>query len=196
MLPAAVFTIPGVADEDIDDAVAYAYGGASTIGHEITHGFDDQGRKFDAGGNLADWWSGEDAAAFERKAGVVIKQFDAYEPVTGLHINGKATVGENIADLGGLAIALDAFKKTEQYKSSVKIAGQTPLQRFFLGYSLAWMDQMRDEQTRRLLLSDFHAPPKYRVLGPVSNSAEFYEAFGVMPKHQMWRDVGDRAAVW
>ena len=196
VLPAANFAVPGVADEDIDDAVAYAYGGASTIGHEITHGFDDQGRKFDADGNLADWWTPEDAAAFERKAGVVIKQFDAYEPLAGLHINGKASLGENIADLGGLAIALDAFKKTEQYKSNVKIAGQTPLQRFFLGYSLAWMYQMRDEQTRRLLLSDFHAPPKYRVLGPVSNFAEFYEAFGVTSKHKMWRDVGDRAAVW
>ena len=196
VLPAAVFVVPGVADEDIDDAVAYAYGGASTIGHEITHGFDDYGRKFDAGGNLADWWSPEDAAAFERKSTVLVKQFDAYEPLAGLHINGKASLGENIADLGGLAIALDAFKKTEQYKTNVKIDGYTPLQRFFLGYSLAWMNQLRDEETRKRLLSDEHAPSKYRVLGPVSNFAEFYEAFGVTPKHKMWRGVGDRAVVW
>ena len=196
VLPAAVFVIPGVADEDIDDAVAYAYGGASTIGHEITHGFDDQGRKFDAGGNLADWWSPEDAAAFDRKAEAVIRQFDAYEPVAGQHVNGRATLGENIADLGGLAIALDAFKKTEQFKRNVKINGQMPLQRFFLGYSLAWMNQLRDAETRKRLLSDEHAPSKYRVLGPVSNFPEFYEAFGVTSEHKMWRDVGDRVMVW
>jgi len=196
VLPAAVFAIPGVADEDIDDAVAYAYAGASTIGHEITHGFDDQGRKFDANGNLADWWTAEDAAAFEQRAAVVVKQFDAYEPLPGFHINGKASLGENIADLGGLVIALDAFKKTEQYKNNVMVAGQTPLQRFFLGYSLSWMDQMREELLRSRLLSDFHAPAKWRVLGPVSNVAEFYEAFGVTSAQRMWKEERERAAVW
>lgn len=196
VLPAAVFVIPGIADADVDDAVVYAYGGASTIGHEITHGFDDYGRKFDAAGNLADWWTPEDAAAFEGRAGAVVKQFDAYEPFPGLHINGKATVGENIADLGGLAIALEAFKKTDQFRNDVKIGGYTPLQRFFLGYSFAWMIQVRDAEARKRLLSDVHAPPKYRVLGPVSNFAEFYEAFGVTPQNKMWRDTADRAAVW
>ena len=196
VLPAAVFAIPGIADAHVDDAVVYAYGGASTIGHEITHGFDDQGRKFDAAGNLADWWTAEDAAAFERQAAAVVKQYNAYEPLPGLHINGKATLGENIADIGGLAIALDAFKKTEQYKSNVVIAGKTPLQRFFLGYALGWMHQRRPENERRLLLSDFHSPSKYRVLGPVSNFAEFYEAFGVTPGQKMWRDVSDRTTVW
>jgi len=196
VLPAAIFTVPGVPDSLVDDAVAYGYAAAGTIGHEITHGFDDQGRKFDANGNLADWWTAEDAAAFEQRAAVVVKQFDAYEPLPGFHINGKASLGENIADLGGLVIALDAFKKTEQYKNNVMVAGQTPLQRFFLGYSLSWMDQMREELLRSRLLSDFHAPAKWRVLGPVSNVAEFYEVFGVTSAQRMWKEERERAAVW
>ncbi|HET7525398.1 MAG TPA: M13 family metallopeptidase [Burkholderiaceae bacterium] len=195
VLPAAVFAIPGVADDDVDDAVAYAYAGASTIGHEITHGFDDSGRRFDAKGNLSDWWTSEDAAAFEQRAAVLVRQFDAYEPLPGFRVNGKASLGENIADLGGLAIALDAFKKTDQYYNNVIIAGQTPLQRFFLGYSLAWLDQSRNEQLRRRLLSDTHAPPKYRVLGPASNVQEFYDAFGVTAQRKMWRAPGERASV-
>lgn len=196
VLPAAVFLIPGVADDQVDDAVAFGYGGASTIGHEITHGFDDQGRKFDATGNLTDWWTAEDAAAFERKAAVIVSQFNAFEPLPGMRVNGKLTLGENIADLGGLAIALDAFKKTEQYKGNVKINGYTPLQRFFLGYSMGWMFQVRDAEARKRLLSDEHAPSRYRVLGPVSNVAEFYEAFDVTPKNKMWRPPEERARVW
>jgi putative endopeptidase len=196
VLAAAVFAIPGVADDDIDDAVAYAYAGASTIGHELTHGFDDEGRHFDATGNLSDWWVAADAAAFEQRAAVLVKQFDAYEPLPGFHINGKASLGENIADLGGLAIALDAFKKTDQYWNHVVIAGQTPLQRFFLGYALSWLEETRDEQLRRRLLSDVHAPSKYRVIGPASNVQEFYDAFGVTSQRRMWRAPDERAAVW
>ena len=196
VLPAAVFAIPGVADRDVDDAVAYAYAGAATIGHEITHGFDDAGRKFDAAGNLADWWTADDATKFEKRAAVVVKQFDAYEPVPGFRINGKASLGENIADFGGLVLALDAFKTTEQYKQGVPIAGMTPLQRFFLAYAYAWMSQQREEQTRRYLLSDVHAPAKWRVLGPLSNLPEFYEAFGVGPGQAMWRAPEERADVW
>ncbi len=134
VLPAAQFSIPGFKDAEVDDAVVYGYAAASTIGHELTHGFDDEGRQFDAKGNLTDWWTKEDAAKFEQRADVMAKQFDAYEPLPGLHINGKASLGENIADFGGLLIGLDAFKKTEQYKKGEKIAGYTPLQRFFLGY--------------------------------------------------------------
>ncbi|MBS0591532.1 MAG: M13 family metallopeptidase, partial [Proteobacteria bacterium] len=130
VLPAAQFAIPGFKDGDIDDAVVYGYAAASTIGHEITHGFDDRGRRFDAHGNLANWWTVEDARNFTERAQVMIKQFSAYEPLPGLHINGKASLGENIADYGGLLIGLDAFKKTEQYKRGEKIAGYTPIQRF------------------------------------------------------------------
>jgi putative endopeptidase len=196
VLPAAIFVIPGVADRDVDDAVAYAYAGASTIGHEITHGFDDTGRKFDATGNLADWWTAADGAEFEKRAEVLVRQFNAYEALPGFRINGKASLGENIDDFGGLVLALDAFKTTEQYKQGVTIAGMTPLQRFFLAYAYSWMSQEREEQTRRYLLSDVHAPAKWRVLGPLSNLPEFYEAFDVQPGQAMWRAPEERAGVW
>ena len=196
VLPAAIFTIPGVADAQIDDAVAYGYVGAGTIGHEITHGFDDEGRKFDAHGNLSDWWTAEDASKFQQRADVLARQFDAYEPIPGIHINGKASLGENLADFGGLMIGIDAFMKTEQYRKGVKIGGLTPMQRFFLGYALGWMSQQRPEVLRSHLLSDVHAPAKWRVLGPLSNIPAFYEAFGVKPGDAMWRPADQRAAIW
>ncbi len=196
VLPAAMFTIPGFADADIDDAVVYGYAAASTIGHEITHGFDDQGRQFDEKGNLTDWWTTEDAAKFKAAAAVMVREFDAYEPLPGLHINGQASLGENLADLGGVLLGLDAFKQTEQYRKGVKIAGLTPVQRFYLGYALSWMDQIRPEQLRDRLLSDVHAPAKWRVLGPVSNMPDFYEAFGVKEGDPMWRAPEDRVHLW
>jgi putative endopeptidase len=196
VLPAASFAIPGVADADIDDAVAYGYAGASTIGHEITHGFDDEGRQFDAAGNLKDWWTDEDAAKFKKRAEVMVKQFDAYQPLPGLHINGQASLGENIADHGGVLLGLDAFKKTEQYKKGEQIAGMTPLQRFFLGYALSWLFQEQEARLRRSLLSDVHAPAKWRVLGPLANIPEFYQAFGVKTNQAMWRPAEERAKIW
>lgn len=196
VLPAAIFTVPGVADAQVDDAVVYGYAAASTIGHEITHGFDDEGRQFDAAGNLAQWWTDEDAKKFQAHAEVMVKQFDAYEPLPGLHINGKASLGENIADYGGLLLGLDAFRKTEQYRKGEKIGGLTPLQRYFLGYALGWMSQQREERLRARLLSDVHAPAKWRVLGPLSNIPEFYEAFGIKPGQPMWRPEADRVQIW
>jgi putative endopeptidase len=196
VLPAAQFAIPGVKDDQVDDAVVYGYAAASTIGHEITHGFDDEGRQFDAKGNLADWWTKDDAAKFGERADVLVKQFDAYEPLPGLHINGRASLGENMADFGGVLIGLDAFKKTEQYKKGEKIAGYTPLQRFFLGYALSWIFEQQNALLRRGLLSDVHAPAKWRVNGPLSNIPEFYEAFGIKPGQPMWRDEKDRARIW
>jgi putative endopeptidase len=196
VLPAAIFIVPGFADADLDDAVAYGYAGASTIGHEITHGFDDEGRKFDADGNLTNWWTDDDAAGFTRRAEVLAGQFDAYEPIPGLHINGKASLGENIADFGGIVIALDAFRRTEQFKRGQAKAGLTPLQRYFLGYALGWLDQSREEKLRTQLLSDVHAPPKWRVNGPMSNIPAFYEAFGIKPGAAMFRAAQDRAAIW
>jgi putative endopeptidase len=196
VVPAAMFIVPGVADTDVDDAVVYGYVGASTIGHEITHGFDDQGRKFDAAGNLTDWWTVEDAKRFEQRAAVIVRQFDAYQPFPGFHINGKATLGENIADYGGVLLALDAFKQTEQYRKNEKIGGLTPLQRFFLGYAYGWMVQRRPELIRRDLLSDVHAPPKWRVIGPLSNVPDFYQAFDVKPGQPMWRPAAERASIW
>jgi putative endopeptidase len=196
VLPAAIFTIPGFRDADVDDAVIYGYAAASTIGHEMTHGFDDQGRQFDAAGNLTDWWTAEDAERFRKRAEVMVKQFDSYEPLPGLHINGRASLGENIADFGGLLIGLDAFKKTDQYRAGVKIAGYTPLQRYFLGYALGWLYEEREELLRRGLLSDVHAPPKWRVNGPLSDIPDFYAAFGVKPGQPLYRAPADRVHIW
>ena len=196
VLPAAAFEIPGQNDLVLDDAVIYGYAGASTIGHETTHGFDDQGRQFDAKGNLHEWWTAQDAKQFERRATLMVKEFNAYYPLPGLHINGAACLGENIADYGGLLIGLDAFKKTAQYKSGKKIGGLTPLQRYFLGYALSWMDEERPEILRRDLLSDVHAPPKWRVNGPLSNIPDFYAAFGVKPGQPMWRPPSGRVHIW
>jgi len=196
VLPAAIFTVPGVSDVGVDDAVAYGYAAAGTIGHEITHGFDDEGRQFDAAGNLTDWWTSADAAKFQQRAAVMQQQFDAYEPIPGIHINGKASLGENIADYGGVLLGLDAFKKTAQYKEGKEIGGLTPLQRYFLGYALGWMTQQREESLRARLLSDVHAPAKWRVLGPLANIPEFYEAFGVKAGEPMYRPDSLRVRIW
>ena len=196
VLPAAIFAIPGVPDAEVDDAVVYGYAGASTIGHEITHGFDDEGRQFDARGNLADWWTAADAGQFTNRAEVMVKQFDAFEPLPGLHINGRASLGENIADYGGLLLGLEAFKKTAQYKKGEKIGGLTPQQRYFLGYALGWLHQEQEARLRRNLLSDVHAPAKWRVLGPLANITEFYEAFGVKTNQPMWRPPEARVKIW
>jgi len=196
VLPAAQFMIPGIADADLDDAIVYGYAGGSTIGHEITHGFDDEGRQFDPQGNLTDWWTKEDAAKFETAADVMVRQFDAFEPLPGLHINGRASLGENIADFGGILLGIDAFKKTEQYRKGIKIGGLTPMQRYFLGYALGWMTQASESRLRRQLLSDVHAPAKWRVLGPLSNIPEFYEAFGIKEGQPMWRPAKDRVRIW
>jgi putative endopeptidase len=196
VLPAAAFLIPGFKDAQLDDAIVYGYVAASTIGHEMTHGFDDEGRQYDANGNLADWWAPQDAAQFEKRAAVMVRQFDAYEPLPGLHINGKATLGENIADFGGVLLGLDAFRKTQQYKSGRIIAGYTPLQRFFLGYTLSWLSEEREELLREYLLSDVHSPAKWRTNGPLSNVPEFYEAFAVKPGQSLYRPESQRVHIW
>ncbi|MGH9395220.1 MAG: M13 family metallopeptidase, partial [Terriglobales bacterium] len=196
VLPAAQFAVPGVPDADLDDAIVYGYSGASTIGHEITHGFDDEGRHFDARGNLNDWWTKQDSERFNQRAALMVKEFDAYQPIPGLHIRGAACLGENIADYGGLLIGLDAFEQTAEYKAGKSIDGQTPLQRFFLGYALGWLGQEREATLRRQLLSDVHAPGKYRVLGPLSNIPAFYAAFGVKPGDAMWRPPAGRVSIW
>jgi putative endopeptidase len=196
VLPAAQFAVPGVPDQDLDDAIVYGYSGASTIGHEITHGFDDEGRHFDAQGNLKDWWTKQDSERFDQRAALMVKEFDAYQPIAGLHIRGAACLGENIADYGGILIGLDAFEQTAEYKSGKKIDGLTPLQRFFLGYALGWLSHQTEASLRRQLLSDVHAPAEYRVIGPLSNIPAFYQAFGVKPGQPMWRPAKDRVHIW
>lgn len=196
VLPAAQMVVPGYKDEELDDALTYGYAAASTIGHEITHGFDDEGRQYDAKGNLVSWWTKADEEEFNKRAQVMVKQFDEYEPLPGYHINGKASLGENIADLGGILLGIDAFKKTEQYKKNEKIAGLTPMQRFFLGYALGWLGHQKEEQLRNRLLSDVHSPGKYRVNGPFADVDEFYTTFNVKPGDGMYRADSVRVRIW
>ena len=196
VLPAGIFTVPGYRDEDLDDATVYGYTGASTIGHEITHGFDDQGRLYDEKGNLKNWWTKNDSTEFTNRAQMIINQFNLYEPLPGSKINGKATQGENIADLDGILLGMDAFKKTEQYKKNEKIAGITPMQRYFLGYALGWLGQIRDESLKNRLMTDVHSPAKYRVNGPFVDVDEFYTTFGIKPGDKMFVPDSLRVKIW
>jgi putative endopeptidase len=196
VLPAGIFTVPGYRDEELDDATVYGYAGASTIGHEITHGFDDQGRQYDEKGNLVSWWTANDEKEFNKRAEVMIKQFDEYEPLPGYHINGKATLGENIADLGGILLGIEAYKKTEEYKANKPVAGLTPMQRFFHGYALGWLGHYEEATQRNRLLSDVHSPGKYRVNGPFVDVDEFYTAFNVKPGDKMYRPDSLRVRIW
>jgi putative endopeptidase len=196
VIPAAIFMIPGFADEEIDDAVVYGYGAASTIGHEITHGFDDQGRQYDASGNLVAWWLPQDSVKFMVRAQMLVQEFNEFIAIDTMHVRGEATLGENIADLGGVVLGLKAFKKTEQYKKGEKINGYTPLQRYFMGYALGWMDQQTKERAAKQIMTDVHSPANLRVNGIFVNIPEFYEAFNVKPNNKMWREPAKRVKIW
>ncbi|HRO43509.1 MAG TPA: M13 family metallopeptidase [Flavipsychrobacter sp.] len=196
VMPAGIFTVPGYRDEELDDALVYGYAAASTVGHEITHGFDDEGRQFDANGNLQNWWTKKDEEEFTKRAQLLVNQFNDMKPIDTQRINGKATLGENLADLGGILIGLDAFKQTETFKKNEKISGYTPLQRFFLGYALGWMYTIRNEELASRLLTDVHSPAKYRVNGPLPNVPEFYEAFNVKPGNKMYLADSLRVRLW
>jgi putative endopeptidase len=196
VLPAGIFAVPGMKDEQLDDAFVYGYAGASTIGHEITHGFDDQGRQYDEAGNLKNWWTEADGKQFTDRAKKIIQQYNEFIPVDTLHVNGDATQGENIADLGGLLIGLDAFKKTDTYKKGEKIGGLTPLQRYFLGYAYGWMYQTRKESIASQLKTDVHSPERERVNGPMVNIPDFYDAFGIKPGNKMYRVDSLRVNIW
>lgn len=196
VLPAGIFTVPGFLDNELDDAVVYGYAAASTIGHEITHGFDDEGRLFDASGNLVSWWTQEDERRFNAKAQVMVKQFNEYVVVDTLRINGKATLGENIADLGGILLGWDAFQHTEQFKKGEKIAGLTPQQRYFLGYALGWLGHARKEALANQLLTDVHSPAQYRVNGPMADVDAFYKVFNVQPGDKLYRPDSVRVRIW
>ena len=196
VLPAAAFIVPGMADSCVDDAIMYGYAAGSTIGHEITHGFDDQGSQFDEKGNLKEWWTKEDRKKFVDRTKEIIRQFDEYLVLDSLHVNGDATQGENIADLGGMLLGLDAFKKTEQYKSGQKIGGFTPEQRYFLGFALSWYGQVRPEALAVRIKSDVHSPNFLRVNGPVVDVDEFYTAFNIKPGDPMYRADSARVRIW
>jgi predicted metalloendopeptidase len=195
VFPAGILQ-PPYFDATADDAVNYGNIGA-TIGHEMTHGFDDEGRQYDADGNLRSWWTPEDEKAYNTRAELVVKQFDAFEPLPGLKLNGKLTLGENIADLGGLKIAWDAWKLSQKGKAPVgKIEGFTPEQRFFLGYAETWRTLTRNEATRLRANTDPHSPAKFRVNGPLSNLPEFFESFGCKDGDPMKRPENLRPAIW
>ncbi len=196
VVPGCNIMVPGYEGKLADDAILYSIIGGSTFGHEITHGFDDQGSKYDKYGNLSDWWTKEDNAKFFAKTKMIVAQFDAYVAVDTLHVNGENTQGENIADLGGIIMGYEAFKRTEQYKSGQKIAGLGPDQRFFLGYALAWMINERPESIANKVRSDVHSPAKQRVIGPLSNMPEFYAAFGIKEGDAMWRPDSLRVVIW
>ena len=194
VFPAGILQ-PPFYDPKADDAVNYGGIGA-VIGHEMTHGFDDQGRQYDAKGNLRDWWTKGDADKFNAKAAIVGRQYDAFSPLDSVHVNGKLTMGENLADLGGLTIAYQAFEKTPQAKAKVKIDGFTPEQRFFLGYAQIWRSNIRPEAVRQQVQTDPHSPGQFRTNGPLMNMPEFYQAFGCQDGNKMMRAAADRSKIW
>lgn len=195
VIPGCNLIVPGFEKKMADDAILYAIIGG-TIGHEITHGFDDQGCQYDAQGNLKNWWTKEDKAKFDEQTKKIVKQFNDYIAIDSLHINGSLTQGENIADLGGVIMAFEAFKKTPQYKQNQIVAGLNPTKRFFLSYAMEWMVNFRPEALATQVKSNEHAPAKWRVLAPLSNMPEFYEAFGVRQGDKMWRSEKDRVKIW
>jgi putative endopeptidase len=187
---------PPFFDPKADDAVNYGGMGA-VIGHEVTHGFDDEGRQFDALGNLSGWWTEADTKEFNRRAEVVKKQFDGYVAIDTLHVNGKLTLGENIADLGGLLIAYGAYRRSLEGKPEpAPIDGFTGPQRFFLAWAQIWRAKTRPEFTRLLVNIDPHAPPQFRTIGPLSNIPAFAEAFGCKAGDPMVRPDSERAQIW
>ena len=194
VFPAGILQAPFF-DAKADDAVNYGGIGA-VIGHEMTHGFDDEGRQFAADGSLTDWWTKESAERFTQRAQGIVKQFSGYVAVDDLHLNGELTQGENIADLGGLKLAYAALQKALAGQPRTKVEGYTPEQRFFLSWATVWHNNTRDQQLRLQVNTDPHSPAKFRVNGPVSNIEEFYSAFEVPEGAPMRRGGSERVIIW
>ncbi len=193
VFPAGILQRPFF-DVAADDAVNYGSIGV-VIGHEMTHGFDDQGSKFDADGNLEDWWRPEDRSAYDARTDLMVKQFEGYEPLPGQHVNGRLTLGENIADLGGVKLALAALRRSRAGLSGADEDGFTAEQRFFLGHAQSWRSQIRDDALRVRLNIDPHSPSRYRVNGPLSNMPEFFAAFGC-EDGALARPASERPEIW
>ena len=195
VFPAGILQ-PPFFDPRNDDAVNYGAIGM-IIGHEMTHGFDDQGRQYDGQGNLKDWWTPEDSRAFAARTGLMVRQFDALEALPGLNLNGRLTLGENIADLGGLKLAFAAYRKSlEGRPRPADIDGFTAEQRFFLGYAQAWEFHAREEMVRMWVRVDPHAPPRFRVNAPLADLPEFIQAFGCGAGTPMNTPADSRPAIW
>jgi putative endopeptidase len=194
VFPAGILQ-PPMFDANADPAVNYGAIGA-VIGHELTHGFDDQGRKFDAEGKLNDWWTAEDAKTFEARAKVLGEQYSKYEPLPGAKVNGELTMGENIADLGGVVIALDAYRASLKGKPATVIDGLTGEQRVFLGWAQAWRGKLREDAVRRQVVSDPHSPRQYRVNGVMRNIDAWYDAFKVKAEEKLFVAPKGRVRIW
>jgi putative endopeptidase len=195
VFPAAILQ-PPFFNMAADDAVNYGAIGM-VIGHEMTHGFDDQGRNYDSNGNLRDWWTKEDEAKFKERSELLVKQYDHFDVLDSLHVDGKLTLGENIADLGGLNIAYDALQKSMEGKDRPPlIDGFTPEQRFFLSLAQLWRQNIRDKELMRRIKEDVHSPGQFRVNGPMANMAEFYAAFNVEKDNAMYISEDKRAKIW
>ena len=196
VVPACNIIVPGFEGRMPDDAILYGIIGGSTFGHEITHGFDDQGSQYDENGNLNNWWTPEDLKKFQAKTKLIVSQFNKYTVLGNKHINGEATQGENIADLGGVVMGYEAFKKTAQYKNNQRISNLSPDQRFFLAYGYAWMVNTKDEALASQIMTDVHAPAQFRINGPLSNIPEFYKTFNVKPGNKMYQPDSLRVVIW
>ncbi|RED22112.1 putative endopeptidase [Flavobacterium cutihirudinis] len=194
VFPAGILQ-PPYFDNNADDALNYG-GIGMVIGHEITHTFDDQGAQYDKDGNLKNWWTKEDYAQFKSRIQQVINLYSTYTVLGDLHINGAMTVGENTADIAGIAVAYDAFKMTEQGKANTKIDGFTPDQRFFISIAKIWRVKMKDEFLRLWINNNPHSPPNWRVNGPLMNTTPFYNAFNVKPGDKMFLQEKDRITIW
>ncbi|MBL7846934.1 MAG: M13 family metallopeptidase [Cyclobacteriaceae bacterium] len=195
-VPACNILVPGFERQMADDAILYGIIGGSTFGHEITHGFDDQGSQYDEKGNLKNWWTEEDRAKFLARTKKIVDQYSAFTVLDSIHVNGDATQGENIADLGGVIMGYEAFKKTKQYQEKQVIGGLTPDERFFLGYAYAWMINTKDESLARQIMTDVHAPVEFRVNGPLANMPEFHKTFGIKPGDAMYRPDSLQIVIW
>jgi len=193
VFPAAILQ-PPFFNPDADDAVNYG-GIGVVIGHEMTHGFDDQGCKYDENGNLNNWWTEEDATKFAERTKQLVKLFNEFE-LRGNHINGELTLGENIADLGGLNIAWDAYQLTDEAKANQSIDGYTPAQRFFISYGTIWRNNIRDKALERRIKEDVHSPAEARVNRTLGSMPHFYEAFDIQPENKMYIAPEERAAIW
>ena len=196
VVPGSNIIVPGYERVLADDAILYSIIGGSTFGHEITHGFDDQGSKYDEKGNLNNWWTAEDSTKFFAKTTKIVEQYNGYVVVDSLTINGDMTQGENIADIGGIMMGYEAFKKTKQYKDKQMIGGLNPDQRFFLGYALALMINDRPEALASQVKSDVHSPAKFRVIGPLVNMPEFFATFNIKEGDPLWKSEADRVVIW
>ncbi|WP_345254269.1 M13 family metallopeptidase [Flaviaesturariibacter amylovorans] len=192
--PAGILQFPFF-DFGADDAVNYGGIGA-VIGHEITHGFDDQGRQYAASGNLSDWWTKADADLFKQRADQVVAQYNAFTVLDTLHVNGRLTLGENLADLGGLSMAYEAFTKTKQFQEGKKVDGFTPAQRFFLSWAQVWRSNATPEAMAQLILTDPHSPGEHRANGPIVNMDAWYQAFNIQPGDKMYKAPEQRIRIW